>query len=275
MQPHGHLPPLFCVHPAGRDVMAYVNLVRRLGADQPVFGIIDPGDDLARPVTRIAAEHVQALREVRPHGPYALAGWSFGGWVAFEMAVQLRAAGETVEWVGLLDTMSPVLAQAWPHDTDADVVIGVAGDFAAQMRRPFSIDRAALDGLGFDALVDRVSAALVAQDAAPPAFQPSSLAEAARTILDRVRSRAGYAPQPFDGTVTLFRASDVPAEYEAFFAERMDDRETLGWRRHAATVEVHAVPGAHVTLGHEPHVRTLAAVMRDSLAAARGGDRSE
>ncbi|HEU4883152.1 MAG TPA: amino acid adenylation domain-containing protein, partial [Longimicrobium sp.] len=61
MRAEGTLPPLFCVHPADRRVIAYVNLVRHLGAEQPVYGVQDLGDDLSRPVAAIAAEHVEAI----------------------------------------------------------------------------------------------------------------------------------------------------------------------------------------------------------------------
>ncbi|HEY7767045.1 amino acid adenylation domain-containing protein, partial [Longimicrobium sp.] len=84
LQPDGSLPPLFCVHATDREVLSYVSLVRHLGAEQPVYGVRDLGEDLSRPLTRLAAEHVQEIRSVQPEGPYYLAGWSFGGLVAFE-----------------------------------------------------------------------------------------------------------------------------------------------------------------------------------------------
>jgi thioesterase domain-containing protein len=111
LQPNGSLPPLFCIHAMGREVLSYVGLVRHLGAEQPVYGVRDLGEDLSRPLTRLAAEHVEEIRSVQPEGPYYLAGWSFGGPVAFEMALQLQRQGETVAFLGLLDAVSPILVQ--------------------------------------------------------------------------------------------------------------------------------------------------------------------
>jgi amino acid adenylation domain-containing protein len=74
MQPGGSLPPLFCVHPADRSVIAYVNLVRHLGPHQPVYGLRDVGDDLARPVARIAAEHLRAPARGAARGAVPPAG---------------------------------------------------------------------------------------------------------------------------------------------------------------------------------------------------------
>lgn len=62
----------------------------------------------ARSLESLAATYVRELRRVRPRGPYRLAGYSLGGLVAFEMAQQLRDAGETVESLLLLDATPPV-----------------------------------------------------------------------------------------------------------------------------------------------------------------------
>jgi amino acid adenylation domain-containing protein len=270
LQPNGSLPPLFCVHPADRNVMGYVNLVRHLGPDQPVYGLRDLGEDLSRPVAVIAAEHVAAIREVQAEGPYYLLGWSFGGFVACEMAHQLERAGETVAFLGMLDTMAPELVHAWPHSSDVDIITGAAYDVASLSRRPFVLDRDALEGLDADEQVRMVVDALHAQNAAPADFDADALRDGYLTLRARVRSRAGYAPEPFPGTLTLFRAMDVKERMTQFFAPYTEEeRRTMGWCRAAAEVEVRPVPGAHVTLGSEPHVRVLAVEMTDALAAAR------
>jgi acyl transferase domain-containing protein/SAM-dependent methyltransferase len=96
----GDLPPLFLVAPAAGSSLVYRRLARLLGPDQPCYGLESPGlHDGTRPPTRfedIAAHHVRTLRQVRPHGPYVLGGWSVGAMVAHEMARQLDAAGEVV-----------------------------------------------------------------------------------------------------------------------------------------------------------------------------------
>jgi thioesterase domain-containing protein/acyl carrier protein len=52
----------------------------------------------------LAGHYVEEMRTLQPEGPYSLAGHSAGGVVAYEMAQQLRAAGETVEFLGLIDS---------------------------------------------------------------------------------------------------------------------------------------------------------------------------
>jgi thioesterase domain-containing protein len=273
LQAEGELPPLFCVHPADRSALGYLHLARQLAPDQPVWGVEDVGDDLARPLRVIAAEHVRAVRAVRPRGPYRLVGWSFGGFVAYEMAVQLQAAGERVDFLGLFDTLAPHAVARWPEESDAELALGVAHDVAAQLERPFSMDVEEVEGLDDEARVRRVVDALHAQGAAPAEFDAAALAEHCRTFRGRVRSRAGYVPGPYAGTLTLFRASDDTGPMDRFLAPfPPGERATMGWSRVApGRVEVRPVPGSHVTLGSEQHAPALARSVREALAAIGAG----
>jgi acetoacetyl-CoA synthetase len=99
--------PLFLVHPLWGDVLPLRPLALALDTDRPVYGIQARGLGPRRePQTRVedmARTYVDTLRTVQPTGPYAIAGYSFGGLVAFEMARVLAARGEEVDWLGLLD----------------------------------------------------------------------------------------------------------------------------------------------------------------------------
>ena len=273
IQPDGPLPPLFGVHPAGRTVVAYVRLASHLGADQPVFGIPDLGEDLSRPIPQIASEHVRSIRTVQPEGPYYLAGWSFGGFVAYEMALQLERQGQRVAFVGLMDTMSPLLAQVQLNDDDLALLISQARDVATQRGHALVVDREELEDLDEDEQAGRLVEALHAQGAAPPEYDAAMLRESCDIIRDRGISLSGYVPGRYRGTLTLFRANKVDDEHTAFLEANLrtpEELRTLGWSRLSASpVEVHQVPGQHVTIGTEPHVRVLAQRVTESLAAAR------
>ena len=100
--------PLFCVHPAGGHVAAYLPLVQGLPGQQPVYGLqsrrlFDPQWQ-DRSIVQMACDYADAVRTVQPRGPYQLLGWSLGGMVAQAMAAELERRGETVAWVGLIDT---------------------------------------------------------------------------------------------------------------------------------------------------------------------------
>ena len=93
-------PPLFCVHGVGGNILTYRDLARYLPSDQPVYCLQACGLDGKAPIHRriedMAGHYVAQTRQVQPHGPYAIAGMSFGGVVAFEMARQLEEQGQRV-----------------------------------------------------------------------------------------------------------------------------------------------------------------------------------
>ncbi|HEU4556351.1 MAG TPA: amino acid adenylation domain-containing protein, partial [Longimicrobium sp.] len=255
----GTLPPLFVVHPAGRRVSNYAALVKRLGPDQPVYGLQDVGDDLARPVEQIAGEHLRAMRAVQPYGPYHLVGWSYGGVVAYEMAVQLERAGERVAFLGVLDTVAPPFARNGKELDDAELVVGLAREFAAQVGRPFTLSADALTGAGLDEHLRCAVEALHAQGAAPDGFDAADLREGVEVIRARNRARAAYWPGAYGGPLTLFTAAGHSADFASSFGMRTEEEaRTYGWCQLAPAARAHRVPGEHVTIGLEPHVETLA-----------------
>jgi len=111
IQPEGTKPPLFLVPGLGGNVVCYNRLARLLGTDQPVYGLQSRGlDGKEQPFERIepmAAHYINEIRRVQPRGPYHLGGTCFGGLVAYEMAQQLRAQGEDVPFLMLLESWPP------------------------------------------------------------------------------------------------------------------------------------------------------------------------
>ena len=111
IRPEGSQPPLFLVPGVGGNVICYGDLARHLRPDQPLYGLQSRGiDDREEPLDRIesmAAAYLAEIRRMRPRGPYRLGGTCFGGVVAYEMAQQLRSAGETVEALFLLESWPP------------------------------------------------------------------------------------------------------------------------------------------------------------------------
>src|SRR5262249_22543714 len=104
----GDRPPLFLVHPIGGNVLCYLRLVKHLPVDLPVYALQAAGAEAGatplRTMGELAASYIAAIRRVRPEGPYNIGGWSFGGYVALEMARQL--AGEELARLILIDTIA-------------------------------------------------------------------------------------------------------------------------------------------------------------------------
>jgi thioesterase domain-containing protein len=112
LQHRGAGRPLFLVHAAGGWAFPYVSLVRHLGQERPVHAFQAPqlalGGAEEMTIPGMAEKYLAAMREVQPKGPYLLGGWSLGGFVAFEMANQLKAQGEQVAGLVMFDTHPPL-----------------------------------------------------------------------------------------------------------------------------------------------------------------------
>ncbi|MFO0851777.1 MAG: condensation domain-containing protein [Gemmataceae bacterium] len=107
LQPIGTRPKLVLIDP--HDL--YVEVIRGLGPDQPVYGLYLPHADNLPPnhtLEDIAASLVDVLVQFQPTGPYCLGGWCNMGVIAFEVARQLRARGRQVAVLALIDSWNPV-----------------------------------------------------------------------------------------------------------------------------------------------------------------------
>ncbi len=250
LQTFGERPPLFLVHPAGGHVICYRGLAVSLAPDQPVYGLQPRGlEDGLEPIANLpemAAYYVEAIRRLRPRGPYRLGGWSFGGVVAWEMARQLHAAGETVDLLAMLDT-APLTAEAIEADPrdPAEVMMQTIGGYAGWM----AAERIHMDEVRH--LPPREMALAMIRQVDDPRLLPESRVDVI-LALTRVRSgnlqaQAGYVLRPWDGHLTYFRTE---GSAEAPLLASADQF----WGSRAGSVTVVPVTGNHGTILHEPHV---------------------
>ncbi|MFE0173444.1 amino acid adenylation domain-containing protein [Streptomyces sp. NPDC059002] len=268
----GDRTPLFLAHPMGGNVLCYVPLARHLPADQPLFAFQASGGDLGteplRSVPAIAAGYIEAMRRVRPEGPYIVGGWSFGGFVAFEMARQLRAAGHEVAEVILLDTVALGPAEERRGYTDEALL----GWFFWELL---------LLGRGGDSPLEAIPGELttldekfefIARMAADEGILP---ADSNGSLVGRLfgvyeanwRATQDYQPEPGADDITLIRATEplpkVLREMHGAGGTQHTDPAN-GW--HTMTtghVKVVHVPGDHLSIMEEPHVADVAAAVAE------------
>lgn len=267
IQPHGPKQPFFCVHPAGGNVLCYVDLARHLSIEQPFYGLqaqgitLQENKPLHTTIEAMAAHYVAELQAIQPVGPYLLGGWSMGGTIAFEMAQQLRAQNQEVAFLALFDT--PAI---FTHENAGDVdEAELLANIAHQYHMPLSLQN--LRQIEPDNLLPYFIEQAKAANILPPDLPQL------RHYLDiyKLHNRIviDYQPQPYDGPVTLFRASED-------FSEERDD-PTLGWQPFVTqAVTIYPVPGNHGTMALEPHVRTLARHLQiclDEIGLANRGEK--
>ena len=252
--------PLFCVHPVGGEVVAYRELARHLGADQPVYGL-QSSDPPLEDVREMAALYVAAVREVQPAGPYRIAGWSMGGVVAYEMARELEEQGEKVETLALIDAASPARWAGEPEPSGAELVALFAADLARL--HGLALPDVDLSSLGADGALAHFLDLGRRAGLLPPGLQLAEL----RRLFDRFRANrralTTYGPQPgspaYGGKVDLFRAAGRVA--------RMEDKDpTLGWGELLdGALRVSDLPGDHYSILRE-EVESLAGPLRALLS---------
>jgi aspartate racemase len=272
IQPRGSRPPLFAVPGVFGGVVFFSDLARLLGPDQPFYGLQARGLDGREPpfasIAEMAAHYVEEIRHVQPHGPYALLGACMGGVVAYEMAQQLRALGESVSFLALLETYQPaprrVLAAPSGAAYRRTLVRFMLGRFVSHFRtltRLEAGERWQYLRRKARVLRERLSRRDPLEGARTEIYQ-------AMVVEASSRAFARYAAQPYAGSIVLFLAGGRPL--------RPDDRR-LRWREvTGGGFHVHVVPGADTGLTlAEPNVRVLARRLQRCLDCSRGAAASE
>ncbi len=233
----GDQTPLYLVHPGGGGVWCYRELSQALPSNQPCYGLEAQGSDgLRQPldcVHKMAENYLAAIRQQRPHGPYALAGWSFGGLVAFEIAQRLHQERERVDLLAIMDS-------------------GIIYSFA--LLRAIMPDCPSV--FTFYSRIDRekMLPVFIQQGRDAKIFPEEVSDEKALLILDvfsaNTQATSDYRPKHYPGEVSLFQAQ------ERLVDKRFDPARE--WQRVAESVEHIRVPGSHMTMLQRPNVARLA-----------------
>jgi thioesterase domain-containing protein len=240
------------------NVLNLRHLAMLLGRDRPFYGLQARGlSGEAEPHARLddaARDYIAELRQVQPHGPYLLGGFSGGGLTALEMAHQLREAGEEVALLTLLDTPLP-LRQTLSRQDKSLIKL-------AEFRRK---------GPGYlrEWMQSRREWAEMQRwtSTAPEATPHNQKIEAAfRDALPHLKLRR------YEGRVALFRPP-LDRHWQVSGGRWVSQaREYVSpdndWGPWMPQLSVHEVPGDHDSMVLEPNVRIMAATLNALIAEA-------
>lgn len=229
--------PLFCVHPASGFAWQYSGLLRHLAPGVPVVGLQSPRPDggIARcaSLREAALRHLAHVRRIQPRGPYHLVGYSLGGSLALEMAARLRAEGEEVAFLSLLDTYPPE-RQDWSEPDGPEL--------QAELKREQELFMAATDGAG---------------DAGAQREREQMFGHIVANYADAVRLLSQAKSARFDGEALLFVARrTLPAD--------MDVRAV--WRPLLAGMRIHELDCAHEDIVSPQALTALGPLLGEALA---------
>jgi thioesterase domain-containing protein/acyl carrier protein len=241
IQPKGSNAPLFCIARPNVNALGYLFLSRRLGPDQPVYGLQKrmPEDPVleftAQQIRETAEEYIRVMRSIQPRGPYFLVGQCQGAYIAFEMTRQLESLGERVGILGMLDV--------WPEENTRYKSLFFAHFYARRLLRIFTRETD-----------DDVASTVPPPDAkfAETGALESPADGSSRRLLWRAYwPDPGFKPVIISSGIVVFRI----ASQEIY---RLRDK-TMGWgNRTTGGVAVEPIPGGHFTFLQEPFVKVLA-----------------
>jgi amino acid adenylation domain-containing protein len=273
IRPAGSKKPLFLVHGLGLNVLLYTTIVNYLDPEQPVYGLQAKGlngvDKPLDTIETIAAYYISEIQSIDKEGPYSLAGFSLGGRIAYEMALQLDAMGKKVSFIGILDATAEGSLNGRPllekikHRTSFYINY-VSWNIASFFREPnetkLSVIRRRWKGLekrvrGLDIKIDKEE--LVSKG------KKNELPKYLRKV-HRANSRANrnYVIRPYNRTVHLFKA-----QKQTFY---IPEPENYGWDRVVkGGVVVHEIPGEHSNTFAPPNDKYFADILQRSLDESR------
>ncbi|WP_159326262.1 non-ribosomal peptide synthetase [Streptomyces tendae] len=247
LRTEGDRTPLFGIHPAGGLAWCYAGLAARLGPRQPVYGLQARGltghEALPRTIQEEAEDYAERIREVQPHGPYRLLGWSVGGVLAHTVAVLLQEAGEVVELLALLD--------AFPSEQWRDRPAPEEGDALTAVLRMAGFDRTG------ERTREDVLATLRRAGSPLAGLTDRTLSRIVDIVPNHARMMREHEHRPYDGDVLFFTAA----------APRAEDWLTReSWRPHVTgTVDNHDLDCTHPQLMRDRYLDDVATVLAARL----------
>ncbi|GAX45188.1 amino acid adenylation domain-containing protein [Tolypothrix sp. NIES-4075] len=289
IQPAGSNPPFFCVHPIFGVVFPYYELAHHLGTNQPFYGLQPIGLDGETPLTHIedmAAHYIEALRKVQPKGPYYLGGWSFGGWIAFEMAQQLQKSGDEVALLAVLDTLAPIKSNIPDFGNGFKFLFTIVARyiwsfFFDYLRLITAPSKNKIKSLifrlpNFPKFIQWLETNLFSHFILGEAAIANSMPDESRLrILNELTIRPmlrvfyannqavlNYVPQVYPKRITLLRTA-----VQSSIAEQ---DLSMGWNQLSVEkTEIHTIPGNHLTMLRKPHIQILAEQLRICIEKAQ------
>lgn len=200
--------PMFCVHPAGGLSWCYAGLMKSLGSDHPIYGVqargIAKSEELPKSLDEMAADYLEHIREIQPHGPYRLLGWSLGGNVVHAMATHLQNQGEEVELLVMLDSYPGHFLPNTESPTEEEALIAL---LALGGYDPDNMDGKPLDMANAIDILRRDGSALAS-------LEEETILNLKETYVNSVGLLGKYVPKQFHGNIVFFRSTIIPEWFD-------------------------------------------------------------
>ncbi|MGI4751304.1 MAG: non-ribosomal peptide synthetase [Janthinobacterium lividum] len=257
----GSKTPLYIVHGAGLNVLLFNTLAMHMDQEQPVYGLQAKGlNGIDQPLDKledIAAHYISEIIRHNPNGPYALAGYSFGGTIAYEMAKQLQAMGKKIKMLALFDSYANQTELTYPKYVR---VLHKIRDYSCRFFYTFVLlAKQPVNTITYKMLMFRRKLITYYWKWRNKNEEQIGFFGYSHKI-DEMNQKAAaeYFITPYNGQIDLFRAK-VKTYY-------MQDPHYLGWKKFALKgVQVHEIPGDHNYIFAPPNDKEFATVLQECL----------
>ena len=267
LQSRGSRTPLWLVHPGVGEVLIFFGLAKYI-TDRPVYALRSRGFDgepFFDSMSDCVSNYCNEIKRIQPQGPYAIAGYSYGGTIAFELSKIMRKQGDEINFLGVID--QPPNIQARMHYSDwTNVVITLAKFVEIVDESQTSALYQQLRDLSRDEVLSHLLSLTTPEHLNTMAMDKPKLSRWADLALNNHAMARKYEPSGLAPVMDVFYAGQPDAFY-AKSAEEMMAKHLYKWQEYTETdVAFHQVNGTHNDMLRGGNVssfyRTLKAAMQ-------------
>ncbi|SEG55082.1 Acyl-CoA synthetase (AMP-forming)/AMP-acid ligase II [Thermomonospora echinospora] len=265
LQLTGDRTPLFCVHPGVGEVLVFVNLAAYFTGERPFYALrargFGPGERHFADFGEMVSCYVAAIRRRRPTGPYAIAGYSYGGAVAYEIARTLEAQGQKVGFAGIINLPPHIKARMHEIDfTEGALHLALFLDLITPQQTSDLAEP--LRGIPADRQLDHIMAIASPRRLTELNLDRAGFAAWVDLAQSLIRAGRSYEPTGSVASLSIFYADPLHGTKQDWLDNELHqwDAFTRGENRYIE------VPGAHYTLMNADHVGAFQQILRRELA---------
>jgi acyl-CoA synthetase (AMP-forming)/AMP-acid ligase II/thioesterase domain-containing protein len=263
LQRTGRGTPLFCIHSAIGEILVFFGLAKYFVNERPFYALrargLNPGEEPFLTIDEMADNYFQAIRRIQPKGPYAIAGYSLGGMVGFEVSKRLEAIGERVAFFCSIDAPPRTLEPICPDYCSISLAFFLGLIKKDKMLKLIERYRADEPGLNDQLIQIADSRRLAELDLDARKFK-----EWMRIAVSLGMMGKDYVPSGNVESATVLYANPRWVTLDSWLNDQL-----RGWdafvRRGARYIQV---PGEHHSLLDVEHLNTFQSVLRAELKRA-------
>ncbi|SEN57014.1 amino acid adenylation domain-containing protein [bacterium A37T11] len=255
IKPNGSKIAIYLIHGGGLNVLNFQSMAKYMDSEQPVYGMqalgLNGETKLFSTIEEISKIYVDEIIQNDPNGPYALAGYSMGGLLAYEMARQLMNLGKEIKMLGIMDTNASM------RKPDLTMSKKLLTKIVRQIKK-----------IGF------IIRSLINHPKKTLQYQTHILSKKISPFLHEPHEDVfSYDPniiKHYDLAYDTYKMNPLPVKVDLFRVKEriyfLDDLIYLGWKEYALYgVNVHEIPGDHKTFLYPPNDQELAKILQARL----------